>query len=154
MAKVFLATKYKKHPKEVQMDADGKWQSEFYEVNNGPKKVDPAFVPLKEQVRQQLAAGQFMHKFKLAQFHAMNPDEIPEGYYDPLTIPHYDPADADYDLRRTAAKMVQARRLKEAEDRKKEAESDQSGTGSQSEGDNPPDGSTDPGSSENQPTVQ
>lgn len=116
MPKAFLQTKYHKVVKDVQILEDGTLVSEYLEVNNGPVLVDKAFIPAKVQIEQAIAAGENMHMFKLAQYHAMNPDEIPDDYYDPLTILNYDPTDAQMDLRRIAANMVEGRKRKLAKE--------------------------------------
>lgn len=111
MAKRFLATKYNKHPHVVNTDPDtGEMFSEFTQVNNGPKLVDPAFVPMKYQIQAAIAAGENLHDFKVAQYHALHPEDIPEGYYDPMTTPNYDPSDATQDLSRIAARAVAGRK--------------------------------------------
>ena len=118
--KTFLQTKYNKVTKSVEQDKDGKWVSEFLEVNNGPVLVDKAFIPAKVQIEQAIAAGEDLRGFQIAMYHALNPEEIPDDYYDPLCIPNYDPTDAQADLRRIAARAWQRRKDKLAQEEEEE----------------------------------
>lgn len=124
MAKQILWTKYNR-PKKFVEEIDGKLYSEFLEVNNGPVLVDKAFIPLEIQVKNAIKAGEELHMFRLAQYHAMHPDDIPDGYYDPLTIPNYDPTDAQQDLYKIAGRMMSARKEKLERDKNaKESENE------------------------------
>jgi len=96
------------------------------EVNEGPVLVNKAFVPLKFQIEQALAAGERLQEFKLAQYHAQHPEDIPEGYYDPSTEPNYDYADASQENQIMLAKakelLAKRKAVKDVEDSTKPEE--------------------------------